>query len=91
MPLRNETENCETLKKQVNLKPSSEKKINKGPKEETPCCVKEEITSEVCIVIFLLFKFKRIFLFFIYICIHTYIGKYVYVGTIMYNHRSETL
>lgn len=52
MPLRNETENCETLKKQINLKPSTEKKINKGPKEETPCCAKEEITSsEVCIVI----------------------------------------
>uniref|UniRef100_A0A8C5TWJ0 Transmembrane 131 like n=1 Tax=Malurus cyaneus samueli TaxID=2593467 RepID=A0A8C5TWJ0_9PASS len=45
VPLRNETENCETLKKQINLKPSTEKKINKGPKEETPCCVKEEITS----------------------------------------------
>uniref|UniRef100_A0A8C0UX68 Transmembrane 131 like n=1 Tax=Cyanistes caeruleus TaxID=156563 RepID=A0A8C0UX68_CYACU len=38
VPLRNETENCETLKKQINLKPSTEKKINKGPKEETPCC-----------------------------------------------------
>ncbi|KAM6075846.1 transmembrane protein 131-like isoform 3-T3 [Chlamydotis macqueenii] len=46
VPLRNETENCETLKKQINLKPSTEKKINKGPKEETPCCAKEEITSE---------------------------------------------
>ncbi|XP_068259583.1 transmembrane protein 131-like isoform X4 [Nyctibius grandis] len=45
VPLRNETENCETLKKQVNLKPSTEKKFNKGPKEETPCCTKEEITS----------------------------------------------
>lgn len=53
VPLRNETENCETLKKQINLKPSTEKKINKGPKEETPCCAKEEITSsEVCIVAF---------------------------------------
>lgn len=67
MPLRNETENCETLKKQNNLKPSMEKKINKGPKEETPCCAKEEITSsEVCIVTFPLFKFKMIFLLFIY-------------------------
>ncbi|XP_064918728.1 transmembrane protein 131-like isoform X4 [Columba livia] len=46
VPLRDETENCETLKKQINLKPSTEKKINKGPKEETPCCAKEEITSE---------------------------------------------
>ncbi|XP_009985009.1 PREDICTED: transmembrane protein 131-like [Tauraco erythrolophus] len=46
VPLRNETENCETLKKTINLKPSTEKKINKGPKEETPCCAKEEITSE---------------------------------------------
>uniref|UniRef100_A0A8B9NH88 Transmembrane 131 like n=1 Tax=Accipiter nisus TaxID=211598 RepID=A0A8B9NH88_9AVES len=45
VPLRNETESCETLKKQINLKPSTEKKINKGPKEETPCCAKEEITS----------------------------------------------
>ncbi|KQK81498.1 hypothetical protein AAES_83444 [Amazona aestiva] len=45
VPLRNETENCETLKKQINLKTSTEKKMNKGPKEETPCCGKEEITS----------------------------------------------
>ncbi|XP_058695167.1 transmembrane protein 131-like isoform X7 [Poecile atricapillus] len=45
VPLRNETENCETLKKQINIKPSTEKKINKGSKEETPCCAKEEITS----------------------------------------------
>ncbi|XP_061332258.1 transmembrane protein 131-like isoform X1 [Pezoporus flaviventris] len=45
VPLRNETENCETLKKQINLKPSTEKKMSKGPKEETPCCGKEEITS----------------------------------------------
>ncbi|NXY44287.1 T131L protein, partial [Ceuthmochares aereus] len=45
VPLRNETENCETLKKQINLKTPIEKKINKGPKEETPCCAKEEITS----------------------------------------------
>ncbi|XP_071599092.1 transmembrane protein 131-like isoform X1 [Heliangelus exortis] len=45
VPLRNETENCETLKKQINLKPSTEKKINKAPKEETPCCAKEEVTS----------------------------------------------
>ncbi|NWR86638.1 T131L protein, partial [Furnarius figulus] len=43
VPLRNETENCETLKKQINLKPSTEKKINKGPKEEPSCCAKEEI------------------------------------------------
>lgn len=63
VPLRNETENCETSKKQINLKPSTEKKISKGPKEETPCCAKEEITSsEVCIVIFLLSKFEIIFL-----------------------------
>ncbi|NWR74126.1 T131L protein, partial [Centropus unirufus] len=46
VPLRNETENCETLKKQINLKPSTEKKINKGPKEEAPFCAKEEMTSE---------------------------------------------
>uniref|UniRef100_A0A8C6JJR6 Uncharacterized protein n=1 Tax=Melopsittacus undulatus TaxID=13146 RepID=A0A8C6JJR6_MELUD len=46
VPLRNETENCETLKKQINLKPSTEKKMNKGPKEETPCCGKEITSSE---------------------------------------------
>ncbi|XP_062348870.1 transmembrane protein 131-like isoform X4 [Cinclus cinclus] len=46
VPLGNETENCETLKKQINLKPSTEKKINMGPKEETPCCAKEIISSE---------------------------------------------
>lgn len=63
VPLRNETENCETSKKQINLKPSTEKKISKGPKEETPCCAKEEITSsEVGIVIFLLFKLEILFL-----------------------------
>uniref|UniRef100_A0A8B9P7D5 Transmembrane 131 like n=1 Tax=Apteryx owenii TaxID=8824 RepID=A0A8B9P7D5_APTOW len=45
VPLGNETENCETLRKQIDLKPSTEKKINKGPKEETPCCSKEEIVS----------------------------------------------
>ncbi|NXK98184.1 T131L protein, partial [Formicarius rufipectus] len=45
VPLRNETENCETSKKQINLKPSTEKKISKGPKEEPSCCAKEDITS----------------------------------------------
>ncbi|KFQ30850.1 Transmembrane protein 131-like, partial [Mesitornis unicolor] len=45
VPPRNETENCETLKKQINLKPSTEKKMNKGPKEETSCCAKEEVAS----------------------------------------------
>ncbi|NXJ16565.1 T131L protein, partial [Odontophorus gujanensis] len=45
VPFRSETENCETLKKQINVKPSTEKKINKGPKEEILCCTKEEITS----------------------------------------------
>ena len=51
--LRNETEDCESLKKQINIKPSTEKKINKGRKEETLCCTKEEITSsEVCISVF---------------------------------------
>ncbi|NWU99754.1 T131L protein, partial [Upupa epops] len=44
--LRNESENCETLKKRINLKPSTDKKSNKGPKEETPCCMKEELASE---------------------------------------------
>ncbi|XP_056346720.1 transmembrane protein 131-like isoform X3 [Oenanthe melanoleuca] len=45
VPLRNEIENCETLEKQINLKISTEKKINMRPKEETLCCAKEEITS----------------------------------------------
>lgn len=44
--LRNETENCETLKKQINIKPSTEKKINKGRKEE------ENTSFEVCISAF---------------------------------------
>ncbi|XP_053110928.1 transmembrane protein 131-like isoform X2 [Hemicordylus capensis] len=45
VPLRNETENCETLKKQVNTKPSTEKMINKGPKDESLCCGKQELSS----------------------------------------------
>uniref|UniRef100_A0A8C0FZP7 Transmembrane protein 131-like n=1 Tax=Chelonoidis abingdonii TaxID=106734 RepID=A0A8C0FZP7_CHEAB len=45
VPLRNETENCETLKKHINTKPSTEKKISKGPKEDTPCCGKQELAS----------------------------------------------
>ncbi|XP_059577932.1 transmembrane protein 131-like isoform X5 [Alligator mississippiensis] len=45
VPLRNEIENCETLKKQINTKPSTEKKISKGPKEEIPCCGKQELAS----------------------------------------------
>lgn len=90
MPLRNETENCETLKKQINLKPSTEKKMNKGPKEETPCCGKEEITSsEVCVVIFLLSKFKMVFLLFNYICID--IQVCMCMQALLPIHRSETL
>ncbi|XP_044874202.1 transmembrane protein 131-like isoform X4 [Mauremys mutica] len=45
VPLRNEIENCETSKKQINTKPSTEKKISKGPKEDTPCCEKQELAS----------------------------------------------
>ncbi|XP_050802173.1 transmembrane protein 131-like isoform X4 [Gopherus flavomarginatus] len=45
VPLRNETENCETLRKHLNTKPSTEKKISKGPKEDTPCCGKQELAS----------------------------------------------
>ncbi|KAM7168628.1 transmembrane protein 131-like isoform 8-T8 [Macrochelys suwanniensis] len=45
VPLRNEIENCETLKKQINTKPSTEKKISKGPKEDIPCCGKQELAS----------------------------------------------
>ncbi|XP_062992321.1 transmembrane protein 131-like isoform X4 [Elgaria multicarinata webbii] len=45
VPLRNETENCETLKKQVNTKPSTEKMINKGPKDESLCGGKQELSS----------------------------------------------
>uniref|UniRef100_A0A8C3SNX6 Transmembrane protein 131-like n=1 Tax=Chelydra serpentina TaxID=8475 RepID=A0A8C3SNX6_CHESE len=45
VPLRNQIENCETLKKQINTKPSTEKKISKGPKEDIPCCGKQELAS----------------------------------------------
>ncbi|XP_042324327.1 transmembrane protein 131-like isoform X5 [Sceloporus undulatus] len=45
VPLRNEPENYETLKKQVNTKPSTEKVINKGSKDEPVCCRKEELSS----------------------------------------------
>uniref|UniRef100_A0A452HHW2 Uncharacterized protein n=1 Tax=Gopherus agassizii TaxID=38772 RepID=A0A452HHW2_9SAUR len=45
VPLRSETENCETLRKHLNTKPSTEKKISKGPKEDTPCCGKQELAS----------------------------------------------
>uniref|UniRef100_A0A8D2J0B4 Transmembrane 131 like n=1 Tax=Varanus komodoensis TaxID=61221 RepID=A0A8D2J0B4_VARKO len=45
VPLRNETENCETLKKQVNTKPSAEKMINKGPKDDSLCGGKQELSS----------------------------------------------
>ncbi|XP_066488686.1 transmembrane protein 131-like isoform X3 [Tiliqua scincoides] len=45
VPLRNEMENCETLKKQVNIKSSTEKMINKGPKDESLCCGKQELPS----------------------------------------------
>ncbi|XP_044538168.1 transmembrane protein 131-like [Gracilinanus agilis] len=46
MAIKNEVENCETLKKQVDVKPSSEKKIHKTSKEET-CCGKQDIPSSV--------------------------------------------
>ncbi|XP_067407970.1 transmembrane protein 131-like isoform X2 [Emydura macquarii macquarii] len=45
VPLRNEIENCETSKKQINTKPSTEKKISKGPKEDTSCSGKQELAS----------------------------------------------
>ncbi|XP_074849253.1 transmembrane protein 131-like isoform X2 [Carettochelys insculpta] len=45
VPLRNETENCETLKKQINTNPSNEKKMSKGPKEDAPCYGKQEVVS----------------------------------------------
>ncbi|XP_077156175.1 transmembrane protein 131-like isoform X3 [Paroedura picta] len=45
VPLRNETENCDTLKKQVNTKPSTEKMINKGLRDESSCCGKQDISS----------------------------------------------
>nr|XP_056711693.1 transmembrane protein 131-like [Euleptes europaea] len=45
VPLRNETENCETLKKHVNAKPSTEKMINKGLKDESSYCGKQDISS----------------------------------------------
>ncbi|XP_074085207.1 transmembrane protein 131-like isoform X3 [Macrotis lagotis] len=46
MANKNEVESCETLKKQVDAKPSSEKKIHKTPKEET-CCRKQDVPSLV--------------------------------------------
>uniref|UniRef100_A0A5F8HL06 Transmembrane protein 131-like n=1 Tax=Monodelphis domestica TaxID=13616 RepID=A0A5F8HL06_MONDO len=46
MAIKNEVENCETLKKQVDVKPSSEKKIHKTSKEDT-CCGKQDIPSSV--------------------------------------------
>lgn len=45
MSLRNEIESCDSLKKQVNTKPSAEKAINKGPKDELQCCGKREVSS----------------------------------------------
>ncbi|XP_061440546.1 transmembrane protein 131-like isoform X4 [Rhineura floridana] len=45
VPLRNETENCESLKKQVNTRPSTEKMINKGAKDKSQCCGKRELFS----------------------------------------------
>uniref|UniRef100_A0A8D0HE92 Transmembrane 131 like n=1 Tax=Sphenodon punctatus TaxID=8508 RepID=A0A8D0HE92_SPHPU len=44
-PLRNETETCETLKKQVHTKASTEKKTEKGRKEDALCCGKHELPS----------------------------------------------
>ncbi|XP_048365082.1 transmembrane protein 131-like isoform X2 [Sphaerodactylus townsendi] len=46
VPLRNETENCETLKKQVNTQSSTDKVINKGLKDESSYCGKQDISSE---------------------------------------------
>ncbi|XP_020637024.3 transmembrane protein 131-like isoform X1 [Pogona vitticeps] len=45
VPLRSETENCESLKKQVNTKPSTEKTADKASKEEPLCCRKQELSS----------------------------------------------
>ncbi|XP_068961683.1 transmembrane protein 131-like isoform X4 [Petaurus breviceps papuanus] len=45
MAIKNEVESCETLKKQVDAKPSSEKKIHKTPKEDT--CGKQDIPSSI--------------------------------------------
>ncbi|KAM8968914.1 transmembrane protein 131-like isoform X2 [Sarcophilus harrisii] len=46
MAIKNEVESCETLKKQVDAKPSSEKKIHKTPKEDTGCG-KQDVPSSV--------------------------------------------
>ncbi|XP_033017107.1 transmembrane protein 131-like isoform X2 [Lacerta agilis] len=43
--LRNEIESCDSSKKQVNTKPSAEKAVNKGPKDESQCCGKREVSS----------------------------------------------
>ncbi|XP_060634803.2 transmembrane protein 131-like isoform X2 [Anolis sagrei] len=45
VPLRNETENCETLKKQINTKSSTDKMLSKGRKDESLCCGKQELSS----------------------------------------------
>lgn len=48
MPVKNEVDSCETLKK-VDTKSSSEKKIHKASKEDV-CFEKQDIPSvEVCI------------------------------------------
>lgn len=52
MPVKNEVDSCETLKK-VDTKSSSEKKIHKAAKEDG-CSEKQDIPSaEVCIHFFL--------------------------------------
>ncbi|XP_037686785.1 transmembrane protein 131-like isoform X2 [Choloepus didactylus] len=44
VPVKNEVDNSETLKKQVDIKSSSEKKIHKASKEDT-CSEKQDISS----------------------------------------------
>lgn len=52
VPVKNEVDNCETLKK-VDTKSSSEKKIHKASKEDV-CPEKQDVPSvEVCIPFFL--------------------------------------
>ena len=51
VPVKNEVDNCETLKK-LDTKSSSEKKIHKASKEDT-CSEKQDIPSvEVCTLFF---------------------------------------
>lgn len=60
MPVKNEVDNCETLKK-VDTKSSSEKKIHKASKEDI-CFEKQDVPPvEVCIPFSLAYQYKTHF------------------------------